>query len=117
MELEILHEQRDLVIKSIIDLETKSYFVKAYTRFIKSSDFQLYKNLKKLQYINKDNANIDRIKYLETYGVVSDVLYLKESCNDVKKYIKLKKLYKRINNEINHLSIANNSSKVRIKAC
>ena len=116
-ELEVLLEQSESIIKSIMDLETKSYFVKAYVRFIKSSDYQLYKLLKEQQLSNNSEEISKRINYLETYGPVSDILYLRNSCQDVKNYISLKKLNKRINNEINFINNKSNMCKGRVKVC
>ncbi len=112
-ELDILLEQSDLIVKTIMELENKSYFVKAYLKFVNSSDYKLYKILKQQQLISDEKAITDRINYLEQYGPVSDVLYLKESCEDVKKYIKLIKLNTRINNEIKFINNSvNNCNKL-----
>ena len=95
-------------------LETKSFFVKAYVKFIKSDDYQLYKVLKEKQLMDNTKKIEDKIKYLETYGAVSDIIYLRNNCDEVKQYISLIKLNKRINNEIIHLNNKTNKSKLRV---
>ena len=116
-ELDVLLEQSESIFEAIMDLETKSYFVKAYVKFIKSSDYQLYKLLKEQQLSNNSKEIADKIDYLETYGPVSDILYLRNSCQDVQKYINLKKLNRRINNEINFINDKSNMCKERVKIC
>ena len=113
-ELDMLLEQKEILFKSIMYLETKSFFVKAYVKFIKSDDYQLYKVLKEKQLMDNTKEIEDKIKYLETYGAVSDIIYLINNCDEVKQYISLIKLNKRINNDIIHLNNKTNKSKLRV---
>ena len=108
-EIKILIIQRSIINELLLNLETKSYFIMAYNKFINTDDYKIYKQLKRLESKNKDI--IEKIQYLETYGPVSDIIYLKSNCPEVNEYLKLKKLNRRINREIQHLNLNSNKNK------
>ena len=111
----MLLEQSDLLFKTIMELEMKNYFVIAYNRFVRSKDYNLYLKLKEQQLVNNSEEIKKRIEYLENYGPVSDVIYLKNSCDDVKKYLNLRKLNKKVNNQISFINNKSNKCKTRVK--
>ena len=90
--LKELIDKREEIKFQILNMETKNFFVIAFIKAIKSKEFKRYMYLQKQ--LEEDNIDkvmiVSKITKLESYGSVSDYLYLLRSCKDVNKYLKLR---------------------------
>ena len=92
VELKKLMDERDKLKYQILNMETKNFFVIAFVKAMKSKQFKSYMLLKKQ--LESETADkvllVNKLTLLESYGSVSDYLYLLDNCVDVNKYLKLR---------------------------
>ena len=105
-DLKVLLEKQESIKLQILNLETKNFFVIAFRKTMKSKEFIRYMELKKdLKDNSKDKIiTVNKIIKLESYGSVSDYLYLLNNCKDVNLYIKLRIKMFEIERQINNFN-------------
>ena len=93
LDLKELIDEREKINYQILHMETKNFFVIAFIKAMKSKQFKKYMMLKKQldnnEYVDKVLL-VNAIVKLESYGSVSDYIYLLDNCIDVNKYIRLR---------------------------
>lgn len=103
IELKKLLDERENIKYQILNMETKNFFVIAFVKAMKSKQFKTYMLLKKQlennEYIDKILL-VNKIVKLESYGSVSDYLYLLDNCIDVNKYLRLRMKIAEIDRQI-----------------
>lgn len=110
-----LISRQSMLKMQIMNMEFKNLFVKAFLKFTSSKDYMLYKEYKQML-ANSSSAEektvlLAKLNRLESYGAVSDYLYMMNSCDSVKNYLRLKTEYYLLDKKINEM----NESKVAIE--